>query len=158
MRKIKLQKIVGNLMDKLRKLHKWKGSPRNSQPSSRYRKFQAIFASPNRYFTEKSLWVPLHGPRGVHLSQRVDCNNKLVKKQRRVIYTEYFIYQAFSYNVHYQKKNNEPEETSPRGLSGRKKRQNLKFLSECYPQNKINYTSSEYVWPIPSEIGVRIFL
>ena len=79
-------------------------SPRNSQPSSRYRKFQAIFASPNRYFTEKSLWVPLHGPRGVHLSQRVDCNNKLVKKQRRVIYTEYFIYQAFSYNVHYQKK------------------------------------------------------
>ena len=32
---------------------------RNFQPSSSYRKQQAIFASPNRYFTEYSLWVPL---------------------------------------------------------------------------------------------------
>ena len=61
--------------------------------------------------------------------------------------------------MHYQNNNNnEPEETSPRGLSGRKKRQNLKFMSERYPQDKINYTSPEYVWPIPSEIDVRIFL
>ena len=31
----------------------------NFQPSSRKKKFQAISASPNRYFREKSRWVPL---------------------------------------------------------------------------------------------------
>ena len=35
-------------------------SSRNFQPSSSYRKFQAIFASPNRYFRENSRWVPLN--------------------------------------------------------------------------------------------------
>ena len=34
-------------------------SSRNFQPSSSQRKFQAKFASPNRYFTENSRWVPL---------------------------------------------------------------------------------------------------
>ena len=34
-------------------------SPRNFQPSSSTRKFQVVFASPNRYFTENSRWVPL---------------------------------------------------------------------------------------------------
>ena len=35
-------------------------SSRNFQPSSSDRKFQAIFASPNRYFRENSCWVPLN--------------------------------------------------------------------------------------------------
>ena len=35
-------------------------SSRNFLPSSNKRKFQAIFASPNRYFTENSRWVPLN--------------------------------------------------------------------------------------------------
>ena len=48
------------------------------------------------------------------------------------LYRVFYILGIFLYKVHYQKKN-EPEETSPRGLSGRKKRQNLKFLSERYP-------------------------
>ena len=34
------------------------GTVMQKQPSSRNRKFQAIFASPNRYFTENSRWVP----------------------------------------------------------------------------------------------------
>ena len=34
-------------------------SSRNFQPSSSKRKFQAKFASLNRYFTENSRWVPL---------------------------------------------------------------------------------------------------
>ena len=34
-------------------------SSRNFQLSSSNRKFQAIFASPNRYFIENSRWVPL---------------------------------------------------------------------------------------------------
>ena len=32
------------------------------------------------------------------------------------------------------------------------------LMSERYPWNKINYTPPVYVWPIPSEIGVRRFL
>ena len=35
-------------------------SSRNFQPSSSKRKFQAKFASPNRYFTENSRWVPMN--------------------------------------------------------------------------------------------------
>ena len=35
-------------------------SSRSFQPSQAVRKFQAIFASPNRYFTENSRWVPLN--------------------------------------------------------------------------------------------------
>ena len=35
-------------------------SSTNFQPSSSYRKFQAILASPNRYFTENRSWVPLN--------------------------------------------------------------------------------------------------
>ena len=34
-------------------------SSRNFQPSSSYRNIQAIFAYPNRLFTENSRWVPL---------------------------------------------------------------------------------------------------
>ena len=33
-----------------------------------------------------------------------------------------------------------------------------RFMPERYPSDKINYTSPEYVWPIPSEIFVRMFL
>ena len=33
-------------------------SSRNFQPSTSNRKFQAIFSSPNRYFTENSRWCP----------------------------------------------------------------------------------------------------
>ena len=55
MQKIKLKKMVGNIENCTRT----KRSSRNFQPSSSYRKFQAICASPNRYFTENSLWVPL---------------------------------------------------------------------------------------------------
>ena len=35
-------------------------SSRNFQSSSNDRKFQAIFASLNRYFTENARWVPLN--------------------------------------------------------------------------------------------------
>ena len=35
-------------------------SSRNFQSSSNDRKFQAIFASPNIYFTENARWVPLN--------------------------------------------------------------------------------------------------
>ena len=80
-------------------------------------------------------------------------------KSNAELFIQSILYTRHFYKTCITKKNdNEPEETSPRGLSGRKKRQNLKFLSECYPQDKINYTSPEYVWPIPSKIGVRIFL
>ena len=37
-------------------------SSRHFQPSSSYIKFQTIFASPNRYFTENGRWVPLKLP------------------------------------------------------------------------------------------------
>ena len=52
-----------------------------------------------------------------------------------------------------------PEESSSRGLSGRKRGQNLKILIHVWTssQDKINHTLPE-VWPIPSEIRVRIFL
>ena len=92
MRKIKLQKIVGNLMDKLRKLHKWNGHleilslPQGIENSRQFLLLRTDISQ------KRVRWVPMHGPKGVHLSQRVDCNNKLVKKQCRVIYTEYFIY------------------------------------------------------------------
>ena len=51
MRKIKRQKIVGISFKSCTRM---KRSSRNSQPSSSNRKFQAIFASHNRYFTENS--------------------------------------------------------------------------------------------------------
>ena len=62
MRKIKLKKIAENLSDKLRKLfmNATERSSRNFWPSSSYRIFQAIFASPNGYFTESSRWMPLY--------------------------------------------------------------------------------------------------
>ena len=41
-------------------LHKWNGHLEIlSLPQLTYRKFQAISASPNRYFTENCRWVPL---------------------------------------------------------------------------------------------------
>ena len=60
--KNRLGKVVGILIDKLRKLYMngTERSSRNFQPSSSYRKFQAIFASPNRYFRKNSRWVPLN--------------------------------------------------------------------------------------------------
>ena len=54
-----------NLLDKLQKLymHEWNVHLEIfSRPQ--VRKFQAIFASPNRYFTENSHWVPLKGEIG----------------------------------------------------------------------------------------------
>ena len=93
MRKIKLQKIVGNLMDKLRKLHEWNGHPEIlSLPKGIDNSKQFLLLRTDISVTDNCRWVPLHSPKGVHLSQRVVCNNKLVKKQCRVIYTEYFIY------------------------------------------------------------------
>ena len=54
---IKLTKIVGNLLDELRKLYM------NRTVIQKFlavnRKSQAIFAYPNRYFIENSQWVPL---------------------------------------------------------------------------------------------------
>ena len=63
MGKIKLQKIVGNLFDKLLQIeHEQNGHPEIfSLPQSGCRKLQAIFASPNRYFTENSRWVSAPG-------------------------------------------------------------------------------------------------
>ena len=48
--------MVGNFLDKLSYMER---SPRNILPYSSNRKFEATFASPNRYFTENSLWVSL---------------------------------------------------------------------------------------------------
>ena len=59
MRKIKLKKILGNLLRKLRKLYMNGTVTRNLKPSSSYRKFQAIFASPKRYLAENSRWLSL---------------------------------------------------------------------------------------------------
>ena len=129
MRKIKLQKIVGNLMDKLRKLRKWNGHLEIlSLPQGIENSRQFLLLRTDISVTENCRWVPLHGPKGVHLSQRVDCNNKLVKNIQSILYTRHFYITCIT-----KKNDNEPEETSPRGLSRRKKRQNLKFLSECYP-------------------------
>ena len=44
-------------------------SSTNFQPSLSYRKFQAIFPSPNRYFTENSRWVPL-----VYATLSISCH------------------------------------------------------------------------------------
>ena len=54
------QKVLGNLLRKLRNLY-MNGTVtcRNFKLSSRNRKFEAIFASPNRYFTENSCSVLL---------------------------------------------------------------------------------------------------
>ena len=52
-RKIILQKIVENLLDKLRKFFVRGTVVQNFQPSLRQRKFQPIFASPKRYFYRK---------------------------------------------------------------------------------------------------------
>ena len=58
-------------------------SSRNLQPSLSKRKFQVIFSSPNRYFTENSRWVPLiyrskyrciaQGPRTLQLIEKIRC-------------------------------------------------------------------------------------
>ena len=58
--KIKLQKVVGNLIDKVRKLY-MEGTviPKFTSVPQVIENFYAIFASPNRYFTESSRWVPL---------------------------------------------------------------------------------------------------
>ena len=45
-----------------------------------------------------------------------------------ILYTRHFYITGIT-----KKNDNEQEETSPRGLSGRNKIQNLKFFSECYP-------------------------
>ena len=64
-RKIILQKIVENLLDKLRKFFVRGKVVQNFQPSLRQRKFQAIFASPKRYFYRKqSLRAPLFSNTG----------------------------------------------------------------------------------------------
>ena len=50
-----------------------KRSSRNVQPSSSNRRFWAIFASPNRYFTENSHCVSLHKSKvGTHVTR--SCN------------------------------------------------------------------------------------
>ena len=59
MGKIKPQKTVRNLLDKLRKLYMNGTVIQKVLAFSSFRKFQAIFASPNRYFTGNSRWVPL---------------------------------------------------------------------------------------------------
>ena len=75
MRKIKLQKTVGNLMDKLGKLHEWNGHleilglPQGIENSRQF-----LLLRTDISVTENCRWVPLHGPKGVHLNQRVDCN------------------------------------------------------------------------------------
>ena len=74
--KIKLQKIVGNLLDKFRKLY-MNGtviSYKNLQPSSSNRNFWAIFASLNRYFTVVGL---CHG---------CPCYLVLISKDQRKFY------------------------------------------------------------------------
>ena len=52
--KIELQKLVGNLVDKIRKLHMNRTVIQKFLAVLSNRKFYAIFASPN--FTENSLW------------------------------------------------------------------------------------------------------
>ena len=60
--KIKLHKIIRNLLYKLRKLY-LNGTVMNPQIFNscpqEIKKLWAKFASPNRYFTENSRWVPL---------------------------------------------------------------------------------------------------
>ena len=62
MSKIKLQKIVGNLLDKFTKIkHEWNGHLEIcSRASSSNRKFSAMFASPKQIFYRKqSLGAPV---------------------------------------------------------------------------------------------------
>ena len=108
MRKIKLQKIVGNLMDKLRKLHKWNGHleilslPQGIENS---RQFLLLRTDISR---KKVFGCPCMVPE-VSISAR-----------ELIIITNWSKSNAelFSYNVHYQKKKNiEPEETSPKNFS-----------------------------------------
>ena len=60
MGKIKLQKVVGNLRDKFRKLY-MEGTviQKFTSVPQAIENFYSIFASQNRYFTENSRWVPL---------------------------------------------------------------------------------------------------
>ena len=134
MRKIKLQKIVGNLMDKLRKLRKWNGHleilslPKGIENSrqclllrtdiSRKRVFGCPCMVPEVSISARELIV---------ITNWSKSNAELFIQS--ILYTRHFHITCITK----KKNNNEPEETSPRGLSGRRKRQNLKFLSECYP-------------------------
>ena len=125
MRKIKLQKIVGNLMDKLRKLRKWNGHLEILRQClllrtdiSRKRVFGCPCMVPEVSISARELIV---------ITNWSKSNAELFIQS--ILYTRHFHITCITK----KKKNNEPEETSPRGLSGRRKRQNLKFLSECYP-------------------------
>ena len=51
-------------------------SSRNFKPSLSYRKFQAIFASPIRYFTENSRWVRL-----AVLAHKIEASNSVRNRE-----------------------------------------------------------------------------
>ena len=69
-------------------------SSRNFQPSSSNRKFQAILASPNRYFTENSGWVPLGHQRPLASRTRTTTSTKFDFKVFRV-FSKYRLPESF---------------------------------------------------------------
>ena len=65
MRQIQLKKILGKL--EIFSL---------PQAIEGYRKFQTVFAPPNRYFTENSRWVPLTKTTGKYIFWKMFCSYK----------------------------------------------------------------------------------
>ena len=122
-------------MDKLRKLHEWNGHLEILSLPQGIEKLENFCFSEQIFQLQKTVvGCPCMVPEVSISARELIAITNWSKSDAElfvlsILYTRHFHITCITK----KKNNNEPEETSPRGLSGRRKRQNLKFLSECYP-------------------------
>ena len=123
MRKIKLHKIViRELVDKPRKMYMDGTGHLEILSLPQGIEILRNFCLSEQIFCRKlSLSAP--GPKGVHLSQRVDCNIANWSKSNAELFIQSIFHRLFYITCITKKIKNKPEETAPRSLSRRKKRQ-----------------------------------